>query len=163
MDFQVKLDSVYDKFKDHINSKFSGHTKQYKSVMNHAFNHLENGGELNPSETTYYLFAKGNLTNYYQALIKFLDSDAFSLVSYELGYKCYDPTDEDNDRYQQTHFNSLPSDRRINKQVFSLLLYLIYESKWILDPEVSIRFLMRGLVRELVDNNSNSRILKLVS
>lgn len=163
MNFQAKLDSVYNEYKAHVNSEFSGYTKQYKSVMNHVFKHLENGGELNPSETTYYLFAKGNLQNYYQSIIKFLDSDAFSLVSYELGYKCYDPTDQDNNRYQQTHFQSLPSDRRINKQVFTLLLHLIYERKWILDPQVSIRKEMRFLVKELVDNNSNSRILKLVS
>jgi hypothetical protein len=163
-EFKSELKSVYNEFSNSINNtlldkKYIRDAKQYLAI-------LEDGGLLNPSELTTLvtsLCQVNNLTSCYGSIKKLLDSHQFSLLSKILAYECVIPEDFDNEDYQTNHFQSLPKNRKVNKQVVSFVLYLVYRQGWLKCNGISnIRPIMRQIVAGLVDKQSKDTILKLV-
>ena len=163
-EFKSELKSVYSEFATAINNNIN--TKKYILDAKQYLAILEDGGLLNPSELNTLITSMcevNNLTSTYGSIKNLLDSHHFSLLSKMLAYECTVQEDWATEDYQLNHNSSLPRNRKVNKQVASFVLYLVYRQGWLKRNGLSnIRPLMRQIVEGLVDKQSKSTILSLV-
>lgn len=161
--FQKELNSVYSEFTAALNNNILN--KKYIVKAKEFLRILESGGILNPSELMQLVTSLCELhSNYnvaYYAILHLLDSHQFALISKQLEYECSKVELYQDEDFWLNHNSSMPKNRKVNKQVASFVLYLVYRKGW-LQTDADIRPIMRQIVNELVNKSSKETILKLV-